>query len=177
MEHSAGRESLLSGAGDLALVRGDVVERHIPSVDTDLGKRSHDPLIEKRVGLLETQTLDQGRRYCQRVRDAVARFHEHRAATGDSAHHPDAVPRSRLGVDLVTHGLERSDHDQGRVPVPETQCRRTLTRCDLTRDDLVQRDVHRGIENHRRDEVEGVDPPSSWRGRVRAGSRCRPTAA
>ena len=99
-------EPALRGATDLALVGGDVVERHVTGVDTHLAERTEHPVVQERVRLFEAQTLNQRSGHHQRVGDAVARLHEHRSATRDAAYHLDAMSVGARLVDLVAVGLE-----------------------------------------------------------------------
>ena len=159
VDDDAARHAALRGACDLALVGGDVVERDVAGVDADLRERPHHPLVEELVASLEAQALHQREWHDERVGDAVARLHEHGAAAGDPAHHVDAVRGAPRIVDLVLVGLERADHHEGLVPVPDPQAGVDLAAGQLAREDLVERDVHARVHRDGADDVEGVIGP------------------
>ena len=166
MQQPGRAHPLLRGAADLPLVRGDVVERLVERVHAEPGERVHGPLVQERVGLRRLQPVDQRRRHVHRVRDAVVRLHEHRAAAGDPPHHVDAVPPRPLGVHLVGERLEGADHHGRLVPLPQAHGRLATSLGHLPGEHLVQGHGQRDRHRLRPDDLPLVVPP---RGRLAEG--------
>ena len=163
VQHRAAGEALLRRAADLALGAGDVVERLVEGVDAEGDQRLQHPGVEEGVGIGEGHVAHQIARCIERVGDAVAGFRQHGAAAGDAADDLHAQRRGCVEVHLVAQRLEGADDDGGPFPFPEAQHRAAPAGGDLLRQDLVQRQVHRGGERGRVDDLPVVVPPAAAR--------------
>ena len=94
-------ESALRRSADLAVLRCDVVQSGEPHVQTKFAQCRDKPIVTQPIGALDAHAFGEIQRRVQRVGDGVARFDEHRAATGASSHYLDAFGLCGLLVDLV----------------------------------------------------------------------------
>src|SRR5699024_1076467 len=79
--------TFLGSATDFSAGGGDVIDRHVPSVNTVCLQRSNHPTIQIFIGLFVAQSGNKRLRRIQGIGDAAAALHKHCTATRHASHH------------------------------------------------------------------------------------------